>query len=104
MPNWGPPPTAGPSCRRQCKERLKPVPEPAKRSATRTETPEELAVLAGEIRDLAAHLDRFYERCEGLSKPIYMTGWTRPLGTVGGLGRGLERWAEVIDAEVAKPF
>lgn len=73
------------------------------RSATRTESAQELAALAGEIRDMAAALDRFYERCERLSKPIFMTGWTRPLGTVSGLGRGLERWAELVDAEAAKP-
>lgn len=79
------------------------MPAPVQRSDSRTETPDELADLAAEIRDLAARLDRFYERCDKLSKPIYMTGWTRPLSTVGGLGRGLERWAEVIDAEAAKP-
>jgi len=79
------------------------VPSANHRAATRTETPEELTALAGEIRYMAAALDRFYERCEKLSKPIFMTGWTRPLGTVSGLGRGLERWAELIDAEAAKP-
>lgn len=73
------------------------------RSATRTESAEELAALAEDIRDMAATLDRFFERCERLSKPIFMTGWTRPLGMVSGMGRSLERWAEVIEAEAAKP-
>lgn len=80
------------------------MPSANHRAATRTESPEELTALAGEIRDMAAALDRFFERCEKLSKPIFMTGWTRPLGTVSGLGRGLERWAELIDAEAAKPL
>lgn len=73
------------------------------RSATRTESPEELGALAAEIREMAAALDGFYERCERLSKPIFMTGWTRPLGTVSGMGRSLRRWAELVDAEAAKP-
>lgn len=80
------------------------MPTLPQRAPKRTETPEQLAALAAEIRELVASLDRFYRRCDQLSKPIYMTGWTRPISLVGALARGLEHWAETIDAEAAKPL
>ena len=74
------------------------------RSPTRTETSEELMALAQEIRDVAAALDRLYERADTLSKPVFMTGWTKPLSNVSALSAGLAGWADILDAEaVNKP-
>lgn len=75
------------------------MPNPPQRSATRTETPEDVAALATQVRDVAGALGDLYERAQGLSKPIFMTGWTRPIATVQALAQALQDWAELLDAQ-----
>lgn len=70
------------------------------RAAIRTESDEEVAALASQVRDVAGILEDLYERAQGLSNPIFMTGWTRPIATVQALAQALEDWAELLDAQV----
>jgi hypothetical protein len=73
------------------------MPGPVNRSKTRTETADDLRSIAADTRRAADVLDQLYQRVDELSKPVYDTGWTYPIGTIGGFGMGLRAWADELD-------
>ena len=79
------------------------MPAHVKRSPTRTETPDELRSIAEATRRTAAVVDELYERVDKLSKPVHKTGWTEPIGSIGGFGMALRSWADTLDELAAQP-
>lgn len=70
---------------------------PVERSKTRTETSAELRSIAAEVRLAAEVLDDLFKRVNRLSRPVWQTGWTEPIGSIGGFGMGLRRWARELE-------
>lgn len=83
------------------------MPEAVTRAKTRTESNDELRSIAADTRRAAEVLDVLYERANQLSEPVWRTGWTYPIGTIGGFGMGLRAWAnkleDLADEEAPSP-
>jgi hypothetical protein len=75
-----------------------------KRSKTRIESAEELRRIAAETREAAEVLDRLFLELNALSEPVWRTGWSEPIASVGGFGVSLRRWANVVDELADQPF
>lgn len=73
------------------------MPGPVNRSKTRVETAEEVHSIIDETRTVAAALDDLFQRVDRLSEPLWRTGWTEPIGSLGGFGMSLRRWAAKLE-------
>lgn len=77
------------------------MPRADQRASTRTETPDQLAGLARQVRDAANVLEALARDCETLSEPVFLTGWTQPLSTVASLPVRLRQWANDIETQAS---
>lgn len=67
---------------------------PPQRAKTRTETAEKVQGFADHVRETAAALDALYATAQTLSEPLWRTGWTNPIATIGGLAVDLREWVD----------
>jgi hypothetical protein len=42
-------------------------------------------------------LDEAYDRTHDLSQPVHQTGWSEPIGSLGGFGYSLRNWADQLE-------
>ena len=74
------------------------MPGQVNRSKSRVESDDEVHSIVDETRAVADALDALFKRVDRLSEPLWRSGWTEPIGSLGGFGGSLRRWAEKLES------